>query len=160
MRRTSSIILLVFGLLACSERPFYEEYQHLEAGWHQDSVLRFAVPIEDTLSSYSVMLRLRGNDQYPYANLYLFRSIQSDRGLEYRDTANLTLADPYGKWLGEGIGELKTFSRAFRREPMRFNRSGVYTFEIQQAMRRELLPGLEDVGLSIYRNPNGEEKDQ
>ncbi|WP_421751553.1 gliding motility lipoprotein GldH [Croceimicrobium sp.] len=156
--------LFLFGLLAnlawaCSEKPWYENYEPVAAeGWFADSIASFEVEIEDTLSSYLIYFNMRGNNNYPYSNLYLFRKIYSEEGMEYSDTANLTLADPFGKWLGEGVGELKTFQRVFRREPLRFTKAGTYRFEFVQAMREDPLPGVEDIGISIYKQENGEAK--
>ncbi len=147
-------------LTSCGEKPYHEEYIKLDQkGWYADSLARFTVEIDDTLSAYKVILNFRGNNDYPYSNLYLFRSIQSDLGLEYSDTANFILADPYGRWLGEGLGELKSFERMYRRRPLRFNKTGIYTFELKQAMRDEPLIGLEDIGISIYKVADGEKED-
>jgi len=121
-------------------------------------VARFEVEIEDTMSFYAVFFNLRANNNYPNSNLYLFRTIYSEEGIEYRDTANLTLADPYGRWLGEGVGDLKTFQRIYRKQPLRFAKPGTYTFEFVQAMRIDPLQGVEDIGLSIYKQGNGEEE--
>lgn len=151
-------LLLGLSLVACEETPYYESYLPVnEAGWYADSAARFEVTIEDTLSYYLIYFNLRANNDYPKANLYLFRSIYSDGNLEYRDTANLTLADPYGRWLGDGIGELKTFQRVYRREPLRFSKAGTYTFEFVQAMREDPIIGIEDLGLTIYKQENGPE---
>lgn len=146
------LVSLLMLLMACEEQPFYEAYLPVqEKGWHQDSTATFEVEISDTSQRYAIVFNLRANDQYPYANLYLFRSIESEEGVEYSDTANLTLADRYGKWLGEGVGALKTFRRPFAPRALRFRESGTYRFHFTQAMRQEVLPGVEYVGLSIYQ---------
>lgn len=152
-----SIFALSLAIIACEPQPYYESYLPVtKDGWFADSIARFEVEIEDTLSSYMVIFNIRANSDYPYSNLYLFRSIQSEHGLEYHDTANITLADPYGRWLGDGIGELKTFQRVYRNQPLRFSKPGTYTFEFVQAMRMEPLVGIEDLGLSIYKEEHGE----
>lgn len=165
MVKTSRIKSSVFWLVptavlfisACSERPYFEQYLPVsKQGWHLDSAASFEVEIKDTTSTYAVLFNLRANDAYPYSNIYLFRSVFSDDGLEYQDTAQVILADAYGKWLGDGIGELKTFTRPFRAQPLRFNRRGTYTFKFVQGMRDTLLTGVEDVGLTIYKEENDE----
>ena len=152
--------MLLLGLVvACEPGPMYENYLLVESvGWHQDSTASFQVEITDTNAPYMVIFNLRANDAYPYSNLYLFREIRSEEGLEYRDTAEVTLADAYGRWLGEGIGELKTYSRPYRAQPLRFNRKGTYTFTFTQAMRTAQLPGVEAVGLTLYKEENGKEE--
>ncbi len=151
------LFLLGLGLSSCEEQPFYEAYLEIEKGaWQADSIARFEVEIADTLSSYPIVINIRANDDYPYSNLFLFRKIYSEDGLEYSDTAEFKMADPYGRWLGEGVGELKTFKRVYRREPLRFRRAGAYRFEFVQAMRQDPLPGIEDIGLTIYKRADGE----
>lgn len=163
MLKKASIFLALIGLFSlssCEETPFYEEYLAIDGStWQVDSVARFEIEIEDTLSTYPIVLNIRANDDYPYANLYLFRKIYSEDGLEYSDTAEFKMADAYGRWLGVGIGELKTFKRVYRREPLRFNRPGTYRFEFVQAMRTDPLPGIEDFGLTIFKNEYGEAKE-
>lgn len=159
--KSSKLLFLPFAvsllLCSCQQKPYYENYLKVsEQGWHQDSAAIFEVEISDTTSSYAVIFNLRANGSYPYSNLYLFRTVSSEEGLEYQDTAQVILADQYGKWLGEGIGELKTFSRPFRAQALRFNRSGNYTFKFVQAMRDEYLRGVEDVGLTLYKEKDGE----
>lgn len=136
----------------------YEKYLSVNTkGWYADSTAKFEVTIEDTTVPYLVVFNLRANDNYPYSNLYLFREIKSEGRLEYQDTALVTLADQYGRWLGDGLGELKTFSRPYRAQPLRFNRKGNYTFSFTHAMRNEVLQGVEDVGLTLYKKENGKD---
>lgn len=158
--RGAILSLLMALLWACDSPPMYEEYVELpEKGWYRDSSLTFTVDIEDTSSAYQVVWYLRNNDNYEYSNIWLFRSVTSERGTEFGDTAEFYLADPYGKWLGKGVGELKTNTWPFKKQLLRFNRTGEYTFSLQQAMRTDYLQGVENVGLGIYKideKENGE----
>ncbi len=139
-------------MVSCGTDAFYEEYIPVEnASWHKDSLARFTIEIEDTSVFYQINWHLRNNDDYPYKNIYLFRKIESERGQEFEDVAEFQLADDYGKWLGRGVGELKTNTWPFKKQPLKFKQKGNYTFILQQAMRTEKLAGVEDVGLSIIK---------
>jgi len=130
----------------------YEEYVEVsDSGWHADSVVHFTVDIEDTAAAYQVAWHLRHNSNYPYSNIFLFREVESEKGIEFADTAEFPLADAYGKWLGKGVGELKTNTWPYKKQLLLFNEPGEYRFSLQQAMRTERLTGLEDIGLSIYK---------
>lgn len=158
-----SLSLTVFLMASCDERPMYEEYVTVsEKGWFKDSTVSFSVEIEDTTKPYQVVWYLRNNNQYPFSNIYLFRKVTSEQGIEFSDTAQYYLADAYGKWLGKGVGEVKTNTWPFKQQLLFFNEAGTYTFTLQQAMRTEYLKGVEDVGLGIYKvdteNNNGKEK--
>ncbi|WP_417600494.1 gliding motility lipoprotein GldH [Owenweeksia hongkongensis] len=153
----SKFLVLFAGILlaSCGPSPIYEAYVPVSKnGWFKDSLVSFDVEIDDTLAAYQIVWHLRNNDVYEYSNIYLFRSVASDRGIEFSDTAEFTLADAYGKWLGDGVGELKTNTWPFKQGYLQFNRSGNYTFTLQQAMRVDYLKGVEDIGLGVYKIEN------
>ncbi|MDZ7848074.1 MAG: gliding motility lipoprotein GldH [Owenweeksia sp.] len=145
-------LLIIALLTACGEKPVYEEYVSIPAkGWYKDSLIHFEVEITDTATPYRVMWYLRNNNDYAFSNIYLFRKVTSERGVEFADTASFPLADPYGKWLGKGVGELKTNTWPFKNSLLYFNREGIYRFSLQQAMRTNHLEGVEDVGLGVFK---------
>lgn len=146
-------LFLVIGLLlgACGNPPVFDQYQNTNNVWHKDSVLHFTVAITDTSAPYGISVKFRHNAQYPYANLYMFRKIESTTGIAYQDTVNFQLADASGKWLGSGIGELKTVIRRYRKEAVWFSAPGKYTFTLQHGMRVDNLPGIEQVGLEVVK---------
>ena len=149
--RSSLFLLVLLLVVACNEKPFFDSYHHLNKGWHKDSIVHFDVSISDTSAHYGINVKLRHNAEYPYSNLWVFRRIASNLGTEYQDSANFILADPSGKWLGQGVGELKTVVRKYREEALRFRAPGIYTFYLQQGMRMDDLPGIEAVGLEVYK---------
>lgn len=153
-------VLFLAGLLAsaCGRPAVYEEHVEIPGkGWYKDSVISFEVEISDTSSGYELMLYLRNNDDYPYSNIYFFRSVASDRGTEFGDTAEYLLADPYGKWLGKGTGAIRSHEWPYRESKVFFNQSGTYTFSLQHAMRTDYLEGVESVGLGVFKAENREE---
>lgn len=153
-------LLLIVGILAsaCGRTVVYEEYVEIpDRGWYKDSVISFEVEISDTSSGYDLMLYLRNNHNYPYSNIYFFRSVASDRGMEFGDTSEYLMADPYGKWLGKGTGSIRSHEWPYRESKVFFNKSGTYTFNIQHAMRTDYLEGVESIGLGVFKAENGEE---
>lgn len=152
IRNSIALIAAMALAVACDPTPMYEEYVSVPGNsWQADSTISFEVEITDTTGVYQAIWHLRNNDDYEWSNIYLFRDVKSDRGVEYADTAQFILADNYGKWLGKGVGELKTNSWPFKSGYLRFRHSGKYTFTLQQAMRTPSLKGVEDVGLGIYK---------
>lgn len=144
---------------SCTNPAFYDEFVSIPAnGWSADSILEFNIELEDTSSFYWVEFSVRNNSDYPFSNLFLFREVLSDKGLEYRDTAEYFLADQYGKWLGTGAGELKTSDFSYRRQGLKFKRAGIYTFRFQHAMRVDVLEGIEDFGLRVYQKTKDEQE--
>ena len=155
----SSFIAMAL-LSACSDNAWFDSYKEIsETGWSQDSVISFTIDITDTNAAYDARLLLRANADYPYSNLYIFREVESERGKELRDTVQYVLADRFGKWLGEGVGDLKTYEWAYWPRSVQFKHAGTYKFTIQQAMRDHSLAGVTQVGLSLYKHKrNGREQ--
>jgi len=147
----TAIVALTILLGGCSKSPVFSEFKSTAGHWHQDSIMSFQFDVDDVDATYQIALKLRHNADYAFQNLYIFRTIQSANGVEFADTANLIIADNYGKWLGSGVGELKTLSWGYSKKSIQFKRSGTFVFTIQHGMRDTLLTGVTDVGLEIFK---------
>lgn len=145
------IIAVLTVVWACDMQRVYDTYYPIEnSAWHKDSLLVFNVPVEDTLQNHNLYINVRNNVDYGFSNLWLFVEVAQPGGMAVRDTFEMVLADPSGKWLGEGFGGLKTREAIYRRNVF-FPASGEYKFTIQQGMRKEVLEGISDVGLRIEK---------
>ncbi|WP_320054353.1 gliding motility lipoprotein GldH [uncultured Acetobacteroides sp.] len=155
MKTIRNIALLVAGALlislaSCDKSRVYEQSKPLGALWSKDSLARFEVNIDDTLSTHSVYVTLRNASTYPYSNVYLFVTTVAPSGAFVRDTMECVLADESGRWLGKGFSKYWDGRFAMRKN-VKFPEKGVYSFTIQQGMRLEELPGIHDVGIRIER---------
>ncbi|MFV0555410.1 MAG: gliding motility lipoprotein GldH [Mangrovibacterium sp.] len=145
-----AILLCILSLTACRPNSKYEHFYRTDAkGWNKDSVLTFPVHFDEDLNaSYDLRLNIRNKNSYAYSNLWLFINIQSPNGEQLIDTVEFTLAEPSGRWLGSGLGDL--FDNELRyKENVMFPDSGIYRISIQQGMREDVLEGIDAVGLSI-----------
>ena len=108
------IQIFLFGILitlfsACDKNKVFEDYISIpESGWNQDSILQFTVPVIDSLQNHNLYINIRNEVDYSYSNLWLFVEIVQPDGKAAKDTFEVTLAEPSGKWLGDGFGGLKT----------------------------------------------------
>ena len=94
---------------------------------------------------------MRNNNEYPYANLRIFATIKDAKKKNKKnkiDTLNYILAEPNGMWLGKGFGETKEILFQYKKG-YKFPKNGIYTIEIQHAMRDSHLKGIEDFGIKI-----------
>lgn len=157
-RKLILLLLIVIGMASCSDEAIYDEFIRVpESGWPADSAVNFEVVINDTTASYAVFVRIRHNPDYPYQNLYLFRTILSGEEQIYTDKINYQVAKPTGEWLGDGFGALKTIEAPYSRNTLRFNQRGTYRFRFAQGMREELLHGVEEIGLRIVPINNSQD---
>lgn len=119
-------------------------------GWHKDSTLTFDYDNHDTTAQHDLYFYIRHNENYPHANLYLYLEVETPQHFLTADTLNYNLASPQGKWYGKGWGAshqlLLPYHKAFA-----FTSLGRYRFRIRHGMRYQLLSGVDDFGLQIFR---------
>jgi gliding motility-associated lipoprotein GldH len=149
------VLLLAFTLFylaGCDSRAIYDNNKSIRDNvWNSDQIIRFDVPLEDTVNVYKFYLNLRHTTSYRYANIFLFISTTFPDGTEARDTVECILADPSGKWVGKGISNIRDI-QVLLRKGLRFPQKGKYIFEFEQAMREPKLEGVMDIGLRIARD--------
>lgn len=144
-------IISAFVMSSCSSRMMYDESVVIpEAKWDNKNVPYFDVKVEDTISVYSFALNVRHMENYRYSNLYIFLHTTFPNGNVTHDTIECTLAYPDGSWVGKGSGSMRS-DKILLNPNLRFPLGGVYHFEIEQAMRDEILKGIVDVGISIEK---------
>lgn len=157
MKNYQFIIILLFStvlLAACDSSRVYEENKKLDNNeWKADNPLVFQVNIDDTLTAHNVYLNIRNASYYPFSNVFLFLNTTFPGGAIDRDTIEIMLAGPDGKWLGEGLGDIWDNQVLFKRN-VSFPEAGEYRFELIQAMRLDPLPGIMDAGIRIERSEN------
>lgn len=146
------IILLfcTFALLpSCDNNRVFEMNVNLpEHNWSRNNVLVFNVDIADTVSSHNIYVNIRNGGQYQYSNLYIFIKTVSPSGQWIRDTVEVVLADDRGRWLGGGLGDIFALQVLYKQN-VRFPYTGLYCFELEQAMRTDELNQVFDIGLRV-----------
>lgn len=139
--------MLLFS--SCKDNTVYEKNYSLEKGlWEAEKPLQFQATIKDTAIGYNVYLNLRNAGTYPYSNIFLFINTRFPGGMIDRDTVEIMLATPEGKWMGQGLGDLWDNQILFKRN-VTFPEPGEYKFEITHAMRANPLTGILDGGMRI-----------
>jgi gliding motility-associated lipoprotein GldH len=147
----ATLVVVVGFVLSCNENLVFEQYKTIsKKSWDKDSVLVFTIPVSDTTDNHNLYINIRNDVNYQYSNIWLFISIEQPDGKMLEDKFEIALADPSGKWLGEGLGGLKTREAIYRRNVF-FPMSGDYKIRIQQGMREDILKGISDVGIRIEK---------
>lgn len=142
---------ILFFLAGCKSGVVFDNNKSFSDDvWRSDQVIRFDVPLQDTVNIYKFYLNLRHTTSYRYANIFLFINSTFPNGTQARDTVECILADPSGKWLGKGISNIRD-NQVLLRRGLRFPQKGNYIFEFEQAMREPELKGIMDIGLRIVR---------
>jgi gliding motility-associated lipoprotein GldH len=153
MTRSSILSLLccIWVLNSCSDPDLVlEEFVEVDgASWYADSTLTIRFEQLEPEGIYEMGMHLRHNQDYPYSNLFVLREVYHNDVRQFGDTLQIAVADSYGRWLGEGVGDVRQMDFPYRKSRVKLQGEGVYTFTFTHAMRKEPLPGVVSVGLSI-----------
>lgn len=154
--------MLLAGLLlavSCDGNLMFSEYRATAGGnWGKEERMHFEFSVSDTLARHDLFINIRNDDRFPYSNLFLIATLNFPNGQVVKDTLEYEMAHPDGRWMGKGAGSIKE-NKLWYKEKIIFPLEGVYTFDLEHAMRRngsvegvESLPGITDVGLEITKS--------
>lgn len=142
-----SFLILLFS--GCSEKHFFESKVAItESGWNMNDIVKFSTEITDQNAQYSIYVTVEHDENYPYRNLWLFIRTTSPNDAFQIDTLNCYFTDENYNWLGKKSGKNRFVTTLFA-DSVSFYEQGVYTFEIQQALRQDIAPSLSEIGLII-----------
>jgi len=158
MKNSLFTIIIISALLAsCSPDIVLQQNKDIDSsGWHKDSIIQTEFkPKTDQI--YNLYFLIRNNNDYPYSNLFLIAKITDAKHQEI-DTLEYEMADAEGKWLGNGIWDLKESKLVFKNN-YQFKDSLTKTISLQQADRKSgqilgdsILKGINTVGIIIEQN--------
>ena len=140
---------LLFLLPACGPDIVFEKaYDIPEGDWTYENTLNFTVDINDTLAIYDLYLEITHTLDYPFETMYIRIHTAFPDGQRLTEPVSLELADEVGIWKGN-CGRDQCKIRIPIQESAYFNQRGTFTFSIEQYMRRNPLPGVENVSFKL-----------
>jgi len=143
--------VLLFFLHSCDPNRVFEENKRIEKHkWHYQDTLSFIFNIPDSSLYHDLIINVRNGALYEFSNLFLFIYVEAPNGINLTDTLEIKLAEKSGRWLGKGLGDLKSLSVPYK-ENVKFSMPGIYSFKIVQGMRRETLNEVYDVGIRVQK---------
>lgn len=160
IKKNSFLFLLMFTLtmVSCDSKRVFDQYVAIEnAEWEAQKPVSFSFSVNDTLVQRNLFINVRNNNNYPFSNLFLITKMKFPDNQQIVDTLEYDMADITGKFLGEGFSEIKE-NKLFYKEHIQFPKTGEYTIDIMQAMRKNgeiegvtALEGVTDVGFRIEK---------
>jgi gliding motility-associated lipoprotein GldH len=156
LKKQLSVFLFPLLLLtACTPIDLYERVAAIPGqAWQSSYKPSFTFDIQDTAADYRLFLILRHNNQYNYNNIWLNVYRKKPDGTVSKVPYELQLATNERGWLAEGMDDLYEHRIPLTppaNDSFYFNRSGAYTFTIEQIMREDPLLSILNVGLRIER---------
>ena len=155
MIRNILFVLLLSGFLAgCLPAPFYQKEVAIpQNAWNYSFKPTFKFDITDTATGYDTYFIIRHTQAYPYANLWIWLYIKSPGdSIARKERINIVLAEPNGKWMGRGMGEIYEQRLQINLgDSVHFDRKGLYEVAMEQNMRINPLPEVLHVGLCVKK---------
>lgn len=141
---------MLIMLAACNRRLVYDKYVSTPVtGWEKNDTLSFEISPVDSAASYQSYLGLRITDAYPFTALTLIveqHVYPCDEVMV--DTVHCQLTDDRGNATGNG---LSYHQYKFPITLMQLQHGDSIHVRVRHDMKREILPGVSDVGLSLRR---------
>ncbi len=147
---------MALSLASCKDSLVYDSYSHTPiAGWEKNDTLTFDIPPLAMAGYYQEQLGLRITGAYPFMGLTLIveQTIYPNERDKYDkiekiDTIQCDLIDNNGVTKGQGIS---SYQYNFPVNVYRMNANDSVHVTIRHDMKREILPGISDIGLKISR---------
>lgn len=148
MLRPIFAFVLLISLFSCQNKDENILINNVGNQWDKRKAQQFDFVVNDLQNPKNLVFVVRNNNDYPYSNLRLIAMLEHNKKVIATDTMNYVLARPNGEWLGTGFGETKEALFQYKLN-YKFPQNGNYSLKVVQAMRRNVLPGIEDLGVKI-----------
>lgn len=151
--RAKSIAVVAMAatlMTACDTDVVYDSYCHAPTeGWEKTDTLQFNVPRMAEGGRYRMEIGMRTNSSFPFTGI----TVVVDQVIEPRhrlqsDTINCRIADKDGNILGRGVS---FYQYDFILNDTDLRRGDSLNIRIRHIMRREVVPGVADVGVKITK---------
>lgn len=149
MRKFLGLLSLILFLSCNSSSEGEVMMNSVNSKWSKKSEQKFNLEISDPQNPKNIIFVVRNNNDFPYSNIRFivnFTDLQTRK--KEMDTLNYVLAKPNGEWLGTGFGDTKETFFQYKLN-YKFPKKGKYEIGLIQAMRNDILPGIEDIGVKI-----------
>ncbi|RRD02333.1 gliding motility lipoprotein GldH [Prevotella sp. OH937_COT-195] len=144
------VVLFTLLLVACETKTVYHHFEPTQInGWERNDTLKFSVPAVYHAGYYKEKITLRISNDYPFMGLTLIINQTVFPGKRHiSDTLNCRVIDRDGNIRGRGIG-LYEYDYPLTR--IKLNAGDSLQISIRHNMKREILPGIADIGVKLSR---------
>lgn len=147
MRKLLYIAILSAIFTAC-QRPADQWAEIPKEGWVYGNMLTFSTDTAN-VPAPELLLTVKHDDAYPYANLWLEASYTTDTDTTaVCDTFDVRLADVYGKWYGSGSA--LSIQRVDTLHLSKTPKAGE-PLKVRHIMRVDTLRYVEQIGIKYLR---------
>ncbi len=144
-------VLLFYVMIfsSCDRGRLFEENKTIDGNaWYYKSFIPFDTEVKDTTKFYNVLVNVRVDADYKYANMFMWVHVTNPEKKSDQRRVEIKLADERGKWLGSGLGDIFDYQFPVLQN-IKFPKSGLYRFELEQNMRDDTLLHVKSVGVRV-----------
>lgn len=139
---------IVATLMACDTATVFDAYVATPvAGWDRNDTLTFSVPAVRAAATYGEHIGVRATNDYPFKSINLIveqKVLPAD--VTVSDTVRCDITDDYGNFRGSGVS---TYQYEVPLKNVRLHKGDSLQISIRHNMKREVIPGISDVGVRI-----------
>jgi gliding motility-associated lipoprotein GldH len=150
-----SVLVGMCFLTGCLPSPVYQkQYPIPNNSWRYSYTPSFKFDITDTTSLYNIYFIIRHTEAYPYSNVWMWIHTKAPGDTVFtRSRIEVPLAEPSGKWLGRGMGEIWEQRMPITQEgdAAILRKKGTWEIKLEQNMRLNPLPEILQVGLRVEK---------
>lgn len=148
MRYTGILAIAVLAILTACDGKVYDTYRHTSLdGWERNDTLCYDVNKMAHQGNYMVELGLRTSYSYPFMALTLIvDQTILPAGTTVTDTLNCELIKPNHT---QKTGGISVFQYHTLVRQLSLNANDSLHITVRHDMKRDILPGISDVGISI-----------
>ncbi|MBQ7514614.1 MAG: gliding motility lipoprotein GldH [Prevotella sp.] len=138
---------------ACDHATVYHHYEHTPAaGWEKNDTLVFDIPPLADTGTYQQEVGLRITNGFPFMSIHLIIEQTNLTTHEQRsDTLKCSLINEQGVPQGDGVSQ---YQYLFPLNTQHFDTGTPLRITLRHDMKREILPGITDVGIRLSRQPS------
>lgn len=153
LRATLLFCLFTFALASCLPAPYFQKEEAIpHNAWDYSFKPKFTFDITDSTVLYQPIFLIRHTQAYPYSNIWMWLYVRTPDSVMHKERVNIVLAEPTGKWLGRGMGEIyEQRMRIKFSDSIKFHHPGTYQVIMEQNMRINPLPDVLHVGFRLEK---------
>lgn len=151
IKTTILILTVAMAITSCNRKTVYDHYNHTPInGWERNDTLTFCIKPLAEAGDYKEDIGLRINGAYPFMGLCLIveQTILPAK-ITRCDTLNCKLVSEDGTVKGRGVSY---YQYNFHLTTINLNKGDSLNICIRHNMKREILPGIADVGIKLDKN--------
>ena len=145
---TVMLCMITMVVVSCTTNTVFDSYAHTPlSGWEKNDTLTFNISPLVVDGAYCESVGVRMTNTFPFTSISLIvEQHVYPKGSVLTDTIKCQITDQRGNFLGSGVS---SYQYSFPLRELILSKGDSIHISVRHNMKREILPGVSDVGLKI-----------